>query len=106
MAINEIHMYDAGTSFEAQIRKEDDTPYPLNDATKMEFWFQKPDQTYIIRTAEWLTDGTDGWLTYLTDAVDLDQVGTWRYQAYIEKGPVIKHSDIGKFKVYANLPLE
>jgi hypothetical protein len=104
MSANEIHAFDTIITFEVQILQEDNTIYPLNGAQVLEFHFQKPDGTIMIRPANYVTDGSDGKIKYTTNEMDLDQIGRWKYQIYIERGPVIKHSDVGKFRVYPNLP--
>jgi hypothetical protein len=106
MAINEIHMYDANTTFEVQLLKEDSSPFPVDNASLMEVHFQKPDGILMVRPASYVTNGVDGLVKYTTHETDLDQPGLWRYQIYIIKGPTEKYSDIGTFKVYPNLPLE
>lgn len=105
MAINEIHQFDAGTTFEVQILQQDSSIYSLVGATTLEFHFQKPDGTIMTRTGSFVTNGSDGLVQYYTTASDLDQIGSWRYQVYIVNGPVEKYSDVGKFRVFPNLPL-
>lgn len=104
MAIGEIHLFDVGTTFEVQLRQEDNTIYPLVGATTLEFHFQKPDGTIIIRSGNFVTDGSDGLVEYYTMNTDLDQIGWWRYQVYVVIGSVKKYSDVGKFRVFPNLP--
>lgn len=106
MAVNEIHLDDAVTTFSTQILKGDLTPYSLQGAQTVEFHFQKPDGSLFVKPGVLDTDGSDGKLHYTTVVGDLDQPGFWRYQVYIEKGSVYKYSDIGKFRVFPNLIAE
>jgi hypothetical protein len=99
-------MYDAGIEFHRFLKKEDDTVYPIDNSQVKEFHFQKPDGSLIVRNGQYIVDGTDGGIKYITNDTDLDQEGTWRYQVYIERGPVEIHSNIGTFRVLRNLPLE
>lgn len=109
MSKNEVRVGDVGTSIEMQVLKQDDQPYDIGDATLLEFKFQKPDGTVITRTADVLVDSdpADGWVQYITAADDLDQIGTWLYQVYIEKGSSVKHhTDYERLRIHPNLPLE
>lgn len=98
-----IHMGDVGTVFEVQILQPDDTIYSLEGAQTLTFTFQRPDGTFLTVAGALTTDGTDGKVQYITVAGDLNQEGIWLYQVYIEKDPVIKHTDVSKFRVYPNL---
>lgn len=103
MAVNEIHTFDSQTVFEIYINTENDTLYSLTDVTLVEFRFQKPDGLLIVKDGSVTINGS---VKCITTDEDLDQYGLWRYQVYIEKGPIKRYSNIGEFRVYPNLPLE
>jgi len=55
----------------------------ISAATTMEFHVRKPDATTDTWTAAFVTDGTDGQITYTTATGDIDQAGTWVFEARI-----------------------
>lgn len=99
----EIHVGDIGTAFRATVKDEDGAIVNIASAASMLMWFQKPDGTVVSRTASLVNDGVDGLMQYITQAGDLDQAGSWKSQGVVDIGGGRWHSDISKFKVYANL---
>ncbi|NLB81929.1 MAG: hypothetical protein GX800_10065, partial [Clostridiaceae bacterium] len=53
--------------------------------------------------AEFDSDGTDGKLKYTTIAGDIDTVGRWQVQAYVEIGAAKYYSTKCTFVVQSNL---
>lgn len=104
-AIQEIHVHDKGLSYVVVV-KDKDGIVDLSNASLINFHFQKPDGTTLIVPARLFTDGSDGRVVYDTESSDFDQTGIWRHQVYIEIGSDQKWSNITKFKVFPNLPLE
>jgi len=98
----EIHKNDVGTVFELTV-KDGSSTVNLSSATKKQIIFSKPDATTSTKTASFKTDGTDGILSYVTVAGDLDQSGDWQVQAYVEITSGKWHSDVATFTVYDNL---
>jgi hypothetical protein len=98
----EIHQYDIGTIFEVTVL-EGETPVDLSSAAEKTMIFQKPDKTLLEVPGVLATDGTDGVLHYTTVEDDLDQIGSWKLQLFLAFPVGEWHTDIGKFKVYANL---
>ncbi len=103
MAINEIHVGDVGVALQSQIRDENDNIIDLNGATSLLIVLELPNEVIITKTPAYVTDGTDGWLQYITQAGDLSKAGTWKIQVYVTMLSGIVHSDITRFKVYPNL---
>lgn len=103
--IEEIHEFDQGLTFSVTV-KDRDGPVDLSEATVIEFHFQKPDGSMLVVDALRVNDGSDGQVAYVTADTDFDQAGTWKHQVYLEIGPNEKWSNINKFKVFPNLPLE
>ena len=101
---NEIHVGDIGTSF-TMVLKECDVVVDISTATVKDIIFRKPDseKTVVIQTAEFVTDGIDGEIEYITILNDLDIKGTWYIQAKVTLPTGTWSSDTSKFKVHANL---
>ena len=104
MAAEEVHQYDIGTVFRVTV-KDGTTVFPLDGATVLRLKFYKPSMAVVSKTATFPPggDGTDGKMQYATLANDLDEVGTWRLQGYIEKSSWKGHTDIWEFAVHANV---
>lgn len=84
MAITpDLHLNDIGTLILITI-KEGSSAVDISTATVMEFDFKKKDGTTFTVDAEFYTDGTDGVMKYVTVADDIDQVGKWSVQPYLE----------------------
>jgi hypothetical protein len=98
----EIHVGNI-TQFEITIARCDGTVEDLSTATTIDFLFQKPDGSVIIRVGSFLTDGADGIVVYRTDITDLDQSGSWKYQIHLIYDNNEQYTDVTKFKVIANL---
>ena len=98
----EIHKYDEGTALTIQI-KDCEGIVDLATATVMQIIFKKPNNTSSTVTATLVTDGSDGKIRYITQEDDLNVVGMWLYEAYIELGGGKWHSDVGSFRVYENI---
>jgi hypothetical protein len=103
--IQEIHEDDVGLWFIVTVMDADGI-VDMSQATVIKFRFQKPDGSLIVVDAKLLHDGTDGQVVYVTQPGDFDQPGTWKHQLYAEIGPDQKWSNIVKFKIYPNLPLQ
>lgn len=101
MAANEIHVNDVGTQFKLTI-SDNGTVVDVSSATK-QIHFRKPDGTCLEKTANNFTDGTDGIITYITQSGDLDTVGMWKLQAYIDFGSTEFYSDLHFFRVHKNI---
>ena len=99
----EIHVADIGTAFRLLVKDQADEVVDLSDASSMQVVFQLPDKTSETKDCEWLTDGTDGTVQYVTVDGDLSQAGRWRLQAVVVVPAGTFHSNIHKFKVFTNL---
>lgn len=77
----------------------------LETVTAKSLVFRKPNGVGITKTADFVTDGTDGKLKYVTESGFLDVKGTWRIQAQLTfpgsgySGP----TEVGTFQVLANV---
>ena len=101
--IDEIRKDDVGTVFERQI-KDGSTIIDISSATTLQIIFQKPDKTFITRTAVLTAGGTDGKLRYVSLTGDLDDIGLWKWQAsVILSGGGPWKTNILDFQVHENL---
>ncbi len=100
--VQEIHVNDIGTVFEITL-KDCDVVVNISSATTKQIIFQKPDQSVIIKTAQFTTDGTDGKIRYTTVDGDLDLQGPWKIQAKVVLPTGTWSSNVDKFKVWSNL---
>ena len=89
---------DVGTSIQL-IVTENGVPVNVSTATLLQITFSKPDASIVVKTASFVTDGTDGNIKYVTVAGDLDQSGTWSLQADVTMPGGVWSSDIQKMKV-------
>lgn len=98
----EVHVGDIGTSLELEI-VEDGVVIDISLATGLKMRFQKPSGTTLEKTASFLTDGTDGIITYVTQASDLDESGLWTRQGAFVLGAWNGHTDKVRFQVWPNI---
>ena len=84
------HNGDIGTVFELTIVDTDEVPIDVSTAIVKYIYFQDPTGARMRKTATFTTDGTDGKIQYVTIAGDIDEVGTWQVQGYVE-------TSLGKF---------
>jgi hypothetical protein len=84
---------DIGFIIEIEVVDEEGQPRNLSGASIKEFHVQPPSPEDVREwTAEFVNSGTDGLLKYTTVENDLDVVGIWSFQVYIEDGSVKLHS--------------
>ena len=104
--MSDIFEGDGGVEFLAEVHDENDAAKDISSAVTTNFLFQKPDGSVLTVDASFKTDGTDGKLSYTTTNNDLDQIGLWRWQAYIEFGDgTHKYTSIDRFKVKDAIPI-
>jgi hypothetical protein len=83
---------------------EDGAALPLQSATIKRFIFRKPvSDVDLTVNASFYTDGSDGILKYVTVSGDLNEVGLWTAQAYLEVGVFKGNTDTTTFIVESNL---
>lgn len=98
----EIHSGDAGTVLEITVLSSG-SPLNISTATTKQFLLRPPRGSSVTRSALFVTDGTDGKLSYTTTATDLVTVGTWKLQAYVVLPTGAWRSDIQYLRVHANV---
>ena len=108
--VDELFIGDTGTSIEFLIKECDDSDpdnpvevlVDVSSATTMVITFLKPDATTLVVNnpeVEFLTDGTDSVIRYLTIESDLDVVGTWKGQLRITMLTGVWYTSKISFKV-------
>lgn len=103
MAINEVHVGDIGTTFTATVKDETDTVVDISTVSIKRLIFCKPCGDKLTKTADFVTDGSDGKIKYVTVSGDLDSHGKWRVQGFVAFNSTEWYTDIHEFTVYRNL---
>lgn len=94
---------DYGTPFIFTLVDADtDAAIDVSSGTSLEAIFRKPDGTIVVKTASFVTDGTDGRIQYVTVSGDLDQAGRWRRWAKLTISGGPKTSTVRAFDVRDN----
>lgn len=101
--MSEVQVGDIGTEFRVTLTRLG-TPMDISASTVHQIIFSGPRRISKTKTADFVTNGADGALKYVTSAVtDIDEAGTWRIQAYIELPSGKWHSVVGTFIANENL---
>ena len=79
---DKISINDLGTSLQITVQ-ETDAAVDISTATGKAILLTKPGGEVVEKTADFITDGTDGGIAYSTVADDIDQKGIWAYRAKI-----------------------
>lgn len=100
---SEIHENAIGIAFNVTLVTTEGNAIDISSATTKQLWFQDPNGTNYTKTANFLTDGTDGQLQYISESGLLTPPGKWRLQAYVALTSGSYPSEIQSFKVKGNL---
>lgn len=103
MAAGEIRISDIGTVFSGTIKDNNNAIVDISGATTKQIILLKPNGTVIQEAASFVTDGTDGKLSYTIQSGDLNICGIWQIQWKIVLSDGTWYSDIHSFKVYSNI---
>lgn len=98
-----VHNGDIGTIFRLTITDTDGTAIDVSTATVKYIYFQDPSGNKSQETAAFTTDGSDGIIQYTTVDGDIDEVGTWMVQGYVETSLGKFWTEKDSFKVYSTL---
>ncbi|MDQ3007191.1 MAG: BppU family phage baseplate upper protein [Chloroflexota bacterium] len=82
---------------------EDGAAVNISSAATRKIKIRKPDGTVLEKDAAFTTNGSDGKLTYTTVSGDIDQVGQYKVQAYVEMSSFTGHSTIRTLDAKNNL---
>jgi hypothetical protein len=100
----EIHVGDIGTQFITTVYNQNEVVQDLSGATTKTIRFYSPSNIAKDVSASLYTDGTDGKLVYTLASGDIDESGTWQFQAILIFAGGTWSTNIEKFIVYGNLP--
>lgn len=98
-----VHNGDVGTVFRLSIVDTAGTAIDVSTATVKYINFQDPSGVKTQKTAAFYTDGSDGIIQYTTVDGDIDEVGTWMIQGYVETSLGKFWTEKDSFKVYSTL---
>ena len=98
-----VHNGDVGTVFRLTITDTDGTAIDVSTAVTKYIYFQDPTGAKVQKTAAFTTNGSDGKIQYTTIAGDIDMVGTWHVQGYVETSLGKFWTEKDSFKVYSTL---
>jgi len=96
---------DRGTKIRVTV-KENGAAFDISAATTKKIIFQKKNKEILEVDADFLTDGTDGVLQYVTSGSDVSLAGDWKLQAYLELSGSpggAWHTSIADMSIAANL---
>jgi len=99
----EIHLNDIGTEFRVEVQDCNENALNISTATTKQLIFKKPDGVTLTKDADFVTTGSDGLIKYVSASGDLDALGTWKIQSYIDMPSGKWRSEFKTFKVHRNL---
>ena len=100
---NFCQVANAGIQFIVQVLDENLNPLNLYGATDLALAFQAPDGSYFTKTAQYLTNGIDGNIYYVTNSTDITESGLWYIQPQVILGGTILTTLWAQFEANANL---
>ena len=103
MSAPQIHTDDWGTMFEVTVVDQDGDVADISGATAKVFRFKDPSGNTVDKGADFVTDGSDGKIKYVTQDGDIDEVGDWKLQAIVTLPSGEWFSEILAFPVLQNL---
>lgn len=99
-----IHENAIGIVFQVTIQDCDtNAAVRLENAITKQVHFKKPDGSTIIRNCDFVTDGADGKIEYITIAGDLNLTGIWRVQYFVDLPTISTGTSMESFEVEPNL---
>jgi hypothetical protein len=98
-----IHKADIGTIFRLTIVDTDGDAIDVSTASVKYIYFRKPDGTLVKETAAFYTDGSDGIIQYTSVSGDIDTIGDWQVQGYVETTDGKFFTEIAEFTALPTL---
>lgn len=102
-AAQTVQQGDIGARFLVTITDTAGTVVDISGATTKEITIRPSGGASVTRTADFLTDGTDGKLFILSQSGDLDSAGFYEIQAKVIISGATNRSRLGKFWVEEKL---
>lgn len=78
-----------GVTVELTVVDTAGTAVDISGATTKKLFFEKPNGDVVNKDADYVTDGVNGKIKYVTVAGDLSPYGAWKCQAYIVKAGLV-----------------
>lgn len=100
---NFCQIENAGLQIILTVLDANGQPLDISGATDLVIALQAPDGTQTPFTAQYVTNGIDGQLFYVTTAADLEEAGLWYVQAQVTVGGAMLTTAWGQFQANANL---
>ena len=103
--MTDLHISDVGTLIKMLVL-DGTTPVDLSTATTKEILFKHKTGVTFRRAGSFLTNGTDGYLTYVLVNGDIELQGKWELQVYLEFSTGHWHSSKATFEAATNIIAE
>lgn len=100
---NFCQVANAGIQFIVEFLDEQQRPLDISGATDIAVALQKPDGTQVALVAQFLTNGIDGKIYYVTTATDILESGVWYVQGQVTVAGATLTTVMGQFEANANL---
>lgn len=100
---NFCQVANAGIQFIVTALDQNQNPLNISGATSLMLVFQKPDGTEVVQTAQYVTNGIDGEIYYISTDTDFVEFGLWYVQAQVIVGGAVLTTQLGQFQVNNNL---
>jgi hypothetical protein len=100
--MSDLHVQDTGTVFELTV-VDAGVAIDLSQASAMTILFRKPSGELMVKDAEYVSDGADGKIQYITTQDDLDERGKWLLQGRVALPTGAWSTSIESFVVQLNL---
>lgn len=76
------------------IRDQDNNILNISGATTQQMKIQKPDGTVSTHTTQFVVDGADGQIQYVTQTGDLDIPGDYQFEGFVTLNGILYPADI------------
>lgn len=100
---NFCQVANAGIQFIVRFLDADTNPIDISGSTVISVAFQKPDGTQVTLAAQYVTNGIDGEIYYVTTATDILEAGLWYVQGQVTVGGSVLTTALGQFEAQVNL---
>lgn len=80
-----VHAGVTGLVITITVKNDAGLPLDLSQTVTKEFRIKTPSDAVLTRVAANVTDGGDGQLTYTSVAGDIEEVGIYRVQVYLDE---------------------
>lgn len=100
-----LQVNDVGVALKITVVNSDGiTPIDLSGASLVTIYILKPNNSLVIGTCSFVTNGSDGQVQYVNNSGDLNPQGYYKIQITYTIGTNLKHTQTGSFLVEPNLP--